>query len=67
MLLMIKCILIGILNYESNYHNLYFKDKIQFVFFVKFPNSKKKKIVKFVEPKKIFSLIKIYNEKYNYS
>ncbi|MDC1497009.1 hypothetical protein N8143_03280 [Pelagibacteraceae bacterium] len=54
-------------NYESNYHNLYLKDKIQFVFFVKFPNSKKNKIVKFVEPKKIFSLIKIYNEKYNYS
>lgn len=54
-------------DYDTNYYNLYLKDKIQFVFFVKFPNSKKNKIIKFVEPKKIFSLIKIYSEKYSYS
>ncbi len=54
-------------SYNSNYYKLYSQDKIRFVFFVKFPNSKKNKINKFVEPKKIFNLIKIYNEKYNYS
>ena len=38
----------------------------QEVFFVKFPNSFNHKVKKFVEPKKIYSLIQIYSNFYKY-
>jgi len=53
-------------DYEKNYSKIYSKDKIQSVFFVKFPNSFYLKIKKFVEPKKIYSLIQIYSNFYKY-
>lgn len=52
--------------YEKNYSKLYSQDKIQSVFFVKFPNSVYLQIKKFVEPKKIYNLIQIYSNFYKY-
>ena len=54
-------------NYHLHYKKMYSNDKIQFTFFVKFPNSRKNKITKFVEPRKIYDLIKIYNKYYKTS
>ena len=50
--------------YENHYNKLYAQDKIQSVFFVKFPKSEKLKIKKFLEPKNVFNLIQIYSNFY---
>ena len=50
--------------YENHYNKLYAQDKIQTVFFVKFPKSEKLKIKKFLEPKNVYNLIQIYSNFY---